>query len=78
MLEYPKLKEILDKSIKVEELREIIGRLDWIKIMDKAIKSRPTSWDDNPIREWRNASDCVYWAVMDALEKELYKKFKRD
>ena len=39
--------------------------LDWIKIMDMAIKGRPTSWGERPIQEWRNASDEVLMALMD-------------
>ena len=47
-------------------------RLDWIAILDEAIKARPTSWwgeKTPPVREWRNASDEVCFAVIHAMEK---------
>ena len=47
-------------------------RLDWIAILDEAIKARPTSWwvgKTSPVREWRNASDEVCFAVINAMEK---------
>jgi len=74
MLRLPQLKEIEKKKISVGELRQILYRLDWKKIMYDAYRMRPSSWREDPILEWRNASDCVCFAVMDALEKALYKK----
>jgi hypothetical protein len=53
-----------------DKLKMILYRLDWIKILDRAIKMRPTSWNDNPVREWRNASDEINFAVVHALEEE--------
>lgn len=47
-------------------------RLDWIAILDEAIKARPTSWwvgETSPVREWRNASDEVCFAVINAMDK---------
>ena len=52
--------------------RYSIMRLDWIAILDEAIKARPTSWwvgKTSPVREWRNASDEVCFAVINAMEK---------
>jgi len=74
MLRLPQLKEIEKKKISVGELRQILYRLDWKKIIHDAYRMRPSSWREDPILEWRNASDCVCFAVMDALEKALYKK----
>jgi hypothetical protein len=56
------------QDIDKERIKAKLARLDWIKILDNAIKSRPTSWNDNPVREWRNASDEVYMAVIHAME----------
>lgn len=47
-------------------------RLDWIKILDSAIKARPLSWwgdQTPPVREWRNASDEIAMAVLKAMEE---------
>ena len=53
-----------EKEIRKEIMQEIY-LLDWIKIMDNAIKGRPTSWGERPIQEFRNASDEVLMALMD-------------
>jgi hypothetical protein len=45
-------------------------KLDWIKILSKAIEGRPTSWNIKPVLEWRNASDEICFAVVNALEEE--------
>ncbi len=44
-------------------------RLDWIKILDTAIKNRRTSWGEDPVYEWRNASDEISYAVINAMEE---------
>ena len=49
--------------------KERLWRLDWIKILRRAIELRPTSWSDNPVREWRNAADCLCIAIIDTLKK---------
>lgn len=49
-----------------DKIRDEIERLNWIKILDSAIKSRPTSWREDPVFEYRNASDEVKWAIMRA------------
>lgn len=51
-----------------ELVRVEIYRLDWIKILKNAINARPTSWNPNPINEWRNASDEVLGAFISAAE----------
>ena len=48
--------------------KERLWRLDWIKILRRAIELRPSSWSDHPVIEWRNASDCLCIAVIDALK----------
>jgi predicted metal-dependent peptidase len=53
----------------VPSLTEILAKLDWQAILRKAIESRPTSWGDNPVREWRNAGDTVYCALMAELKR---------
>ncbi len=73
----------MDKS---EKLRTILHKLDWIQILDRAVKHRPTSWNfgsyNHPVVEWRNASDEVCMAVINALEdkqilEDMYSKVKR-
>lgn len=54
------------------ELATVLRDLDWIKILKSAIEMRTSSWGDHPVREWRNAGDCVLFAVLQALrEKEM-------
>ncbi len=67
---------------KSEKLRLILHNLDWIKILDKAINHRKTSWKQDPVVEWRNASDEVCMAVINALEdkdilEDRYSKVER-
>jgi hypothetical protein len=71
---------------KAEKLRQILHNLDWIKILDKAVNHRKTSWNfqgyGHPVVEWRNASDEVCMAVINALEdkqilEDMYSKVKR-
>lgn len=59
MKQRTELENNLREIVKIE-----IGRLDWIKILDEAIKARRTSWGTDVVREWRNASDEVYSALM--------------
>jgi len=45
--------------------------LDWKQILYKAIQSRPTAWgSENPILEYRNASDCIASQVIDAMKEK--------
>ena len=59
-------------GINMKKLRNILHKLDWIKILDTATKRRKTSWNfqgyGHPVVEWRNASDEVCMAVINALE----------
>jgi len=48
-------------------LVSLLARLDWRLILMDAVKSRPTSWSERPVTEWRNAGDCIFCALMDAL-----------
>ncbi len=53
-------------------------QMDWIKILDGAIKTRPTSWGSDVVREWRNASDTVMGSVIyEAEEKGIFKNLKQ-
>ena len=71
---------------KEEKLRDILCKLDWIQILDTATKRRKTSWNfggyEHPVVEWRNASDEVCMAVVNALEdkgilEDMYSRVKR-
>lgn len=56
-------------EIQIRELVRIeLHRLDWIKILGNAIKARRTSWGEDVVREWRNASDEVIGALMTEAE----------
>ena len=56
-----------------------LARLDWILILHNAIESRPTSWGERPVVEWRNASDEVWSALMRAMrEARLIPDFFED
>jgi len=57
---------------RVKSLAQILGELDWRIILKKAINSRPTSWGENPVIEWRNAGDTIYCALMSELRKRGY------
>jgi len=62
---------ISSDEIKREEQRRLVGeiyRANWIKILSNATKNRPTSWGDDAVREWRNASDEVLMALMSELK----------
>lgn len=60
----------LKKISSKEELKQKIYRLNWIKILDEAIKGRSTSWAEHPVHEWRNASDEVCMALIRHMEEE--------
>ena len=53
-----------------EDLRRQIYQLDWIKILATAIASRPTSWRENPVWEWRNAADTINFALVSELDRQ--------
>jgi hypothetical protein len=53
-------------------LLEILAPIDWRNILINAIKSRPSSWGENPVREWRNAGDTIYCALISELRKRGY------
>ena len=58
------------KKIKYQDLKFEIYQLDWIKILHEAIKARPKSWNQDPVYEWRNASDEICGALIHALEEK--------
>ena len=59
-----------------ERIHYKIWRLDWIKILDRAIKMRPTSWTERPVLEYRNASDEILCAMMHfAKDVNLFPEF---
>jgi hypothetical protein len=53
-------------------LTQILGELDWMKILKNAINSRPSSWSDKPVLEWRNAGDTVFCALVNELRERGY------
>jgi len=58
-----------------EWLKMQLYNLDWIKILDSAIKNRMTSWGCNTpkcfvVREWRNASDEILYSLLRELESK--------
>ena len=55
----------------MQEIKIQLYQLDWIQILAEAIRMRPTSWNEKPVREWRNASDEICTAVIRALEKKV-------
>jgi len=62
-----------------ETLKQILHNLSWFDIMRRAIEHRKTSWSENPIFEWRNATDEVCMAVLNALEdKGVLDKIYKD
>ncbi len=65
------IKEAIKEAVEnnKDEIKVKIARLDWIKILSEATKSRPTSWGKDVVREWRNASDEVWGALMRACYK---------
>ena len=70
-----KLDDLLQSEIDrvVGAVRFDLARLDWIKILSRAIKSRPTSWGKDVVREWRNASDEVWGAMSwEAIHKGVW------
>jgi len=45
--------------------------LDWSQILHKAIQQRPSAWyNDNPVAEYRNASDCIAIQVINAMKEK--------
>lgn len=62
-----------------QNLKTLLYRLDWISILDEAIKARPASWKEHPVTEYRNASDEICSALIHALEnKGIVTTFKQD
>ena len=53
-------------------LTQILANIDWRTILINAIKSRPSSWGDIHIIEWKNAGDTIYCALIDELRKRGY------
>lgn len=56
--------------MKYKNLKYDLYKLNWINILNEAIKSRPTSWSETPVREWRNAGDTICSSLIRALEEK--------
>ncbi len=77
--------KIAEKKI-LSTLKQEMFQLDWMKILNRAIESRRTSWGERPVQEWRNASDEVLGAVINAMQdkkliqtlQEEVKEFKEE
>ena len=54
----------------------VLARLDWKEILRKSIERRKTSWSEQPVIEWRNASDCVYCSVVEALREAGFDPYR--
>lgn len=53
-------------------LTQILSNIDWLNILIGAVNNRKSSWGDNPVREWRNAGDTIYCALINELRKRGY------
>lgn len=53
----------------IDSIHWKVASLKWEDILLEAIKNRPTSWKQEPVRELRNASDEIASATMKAMEK---------
>ncbi len=56
----------------------LLGRLDWIEILDYAINKSilSTAWNKNPVKEWRNAGDSIYLAILNQLRQQGINPYK--
>ena len=54
-----------------KEFVALCWTLDWSKILYNAIQSRKLSWNENPVKEWRNASDEVCGEFIKILKQQL-------
>jgi len=68
-----KIKESQKGMIKIEDIKQIMyGKIDWIKVFKDAYENRKTSWNEvGYIREWRNATDEILFALWHQLEVKL-------
>lgn len=66
-----------EEKYSFQEIKEALYRLDWIKIMQEAVETRPSSWgvkkgeEYKAVNEWRNASDTLTKPVNDKLKEKL-------
>lgn len=62
----------MKQSIDGNLLRVRMMKFDWIKILETAIRTRQSSWNNgyDAVREWRNASDEICMAVIHAMEDD--------
>jgi len=72
-------KTSLDKKI-IEDTKQIMyGEVDWIKVLKDAYESRKTSWFEiGHIKEWRNCTDEILFAVWHQLEPKLKERVEID
>jgi len=60
------------KQIKMlEVLKQVVwGKIDWMRVFKDAYENRKTSWNEiGHIREWRNATDEVLFALWHQIEE---------
>ena len=69
------VKKICGGNIRMKEkyisLIDLLTILDWSKILYHAVNKGifTSAWNKNAVREWRNAGDSIYLAVLNELEE---------
>jgi len=53
-----------------KSISQILYEVEWREVLREAIKIRPASWCDNPVREWRNEGDTIMCAIMMKLKEK--------
>lgn len=82
-IDRPKFKKLIRSYLNKEasrvedDIKWRLTKLNWIKILDGAIKNRPTSWNDDPVREWRNASDEIWGSIMRAMRWDIVSDLRK-
>jgi len=75
ILEFGKRVAVKARKDEREKILDQLFRLDWIKILQNAIQSRPEAWiprgrNTYKPAEWRNASDTLMSAVVEEMSKK--------
>lgn len=54
-----------------KSLAGLLANLDWKKILYHAVNEGilSSAWNENPVREWRNASDSIYCSILSHLRE---------
>ena len=64
----------------IERVKEVFyGKVDWIKVFKDAYENRKTSWYEiGHIKEWRNATDEVLFAIWHQIEQQITSPAKEE